>query len=369
MNIACDGRALVGPRTGVGAWTVQLCQALAAVGSWQVTTLATRPPELPPQLRSMGVASASPGPCLPGTVWLHTVVPRWLRDAESDLFIGSLAVIPRRCPVPAVAVIHDLTPRTLAHHHTVANRFCFNAYLEFSLDEAEAVVAVSRATADGLIETFPWVRPKLTVIANAIDPAFFQPPPEDAPTVRMRFAAGRPYVLHLGTLEPRKGLMDLLTAWDELMRRDPDGPDLVLAGALGWHPRRLLARVASSPWADRIHRPGYVTDADARSLMRHSELFVLASEAEGFGLPLAEALASGAACVASDVPALREVAGGAALLVPPGDPAALASAMCDALRSDENTRLRQLGPHRAQQYAPDRMATDWRELVRCLVSP
>jgi glycosyltransferase involved in cell wall biosynthesis len=368
MNIACDGRALVGPRTGVGAWTLQLCRGLAAVDRWRVTVLATQHPQLPPELLASGIEAAAPRPRLPGTVWLHSVVPRWLESTAADLFIGSLAIVPRRCPVPSVAVVHDLTPRTLAHHHTVANRFCFNAYLEVSLDEAEAIVAVSRATADALTAAFPWVRAKLRVIENAIGAAFFEPVAVDAVTTRARFAAGRPYIVHLGTLEPRKGILDLLSAWEALVGTDAAAPDLVLAGTLGWQPRPLLSRLKRSPYADRVHRPGYVSDGDARALLRHAEVFVLASEAEGFGLPLAEAMASGAACVASDVPALREVAGEAAVLVPPGSVEALAAALRRALEPEESARLRELGPHRARRFAPDRMAARWHELIASLGS-
>lgn len=366
--IACDARALIGPSTGIGTWTAQIAGGLARVGAEQVLLAASKPIALPRSLEHQRI-SVLPEPALPipGTIWLHTALPRALRACGARVWIASLAVTPRRCPIPSVAVVQDLTPRTHPHRHTLANRFCFNAYLEESLETASAVVAASRATHELLLETFPWIGSKLELIPNGVDP-FFSPPPEsdNGTEIRGRYTAGRPYLLHLGTLEPRKGIITLIDAWEKLLQSGagPDGgPDLVLAGTPGWEIAPLQRRISRSPLAERIHRPGYVSREDARDLLRHAQVFVLASEAEGYGLPLAEALSCGTPSVVTDIPPLREVAGDAALLAPVGDPEALASAIAEALEPDSALQLRCRALVRARSLRWEPAVSAWHRLL------
>ena len=333
MNIACDARSLVGRRTGVATWLTEVAAGLARRPGRDVSLAASKPFELPDALRSAGVHQLPPPRLpIPGTLWLHTLLPHELGRCGADVLIASLAVVPRRCPVPAVAMVHDITPRTHPHRHTLANRFCFNAYLEESLERAAVVVAGSAATEAALLEQLPFVRAKLTRISYGVD-AFFSPAGDgdDGSATRQRFATGQRYLLHLGTLEPRKGLLDLVRAYERLRGELEDPPELVIAGAPGWGTASIMAAIEASPARPHIHLPGYVDRAQALGLLRHAEVFVLASEVEGFGLPLAEAISCGTPSVASDIPALREAGGQAALFTPPGDPAALAAAIGRAL--------------------------------------
>lgn len=368
MSIACDARALIGPSTGIGTWTTQIAGGLARGGNEKVLLAASKHIDLPPALRHEQI-EVLPTPALPvpGTVWLHTTLPRQLQASGARVWIASLAIVPRRCPIPAVAVVQDLTPRTHPHRHTLANRFCFNAYLEESLESASAVVAASKATHELLGATFPWIEPRLHLIPNGVDP-YFSPPPEgdDGSRARRSFSRERPYLLYLGTLEPRKGIITLIDAWERLRLRGDspaEGLALVLAGKPGWETGPLLRRIASSPFAEDIHRPGYVSRSDARDLLRHAAVFVLASEAEGYGLPLAEALSCGTPAVASDIPPLREVAGDAALLTPVGDAAALADAISAALEPNGARRLRCRALVRARSLRWEPAVSAWQRLL------
>ena len=135
MNIACDARALVGPRTGVGTWTERVMGGLARAGAGTVHLAASKPirlerRELHPNLM---IVPAPRWPTL-GPVWLNTTVPRQLEALNAEVWIGSLAILPIRCPVPAIAMVHDLTPRTHPARHTLANRIVFKLFLERSLE-------------------------------------------------------------------------------------------------------------------------------------------------------------------------------------------------------------------------------------------
>lgn len=368
-TIGCDARALVGPRTGVGTWTERVAGGLARFGAATVRLAATKPVELDERERHPALEIVPPArrPTL-GPIWLNTTVPRLAR--RLDAWVGSLAILPLRCPCPTISVVHDLTPRTHPRRHTLANRIVFRLFLKRSLRTARAVVAVSRATAGELVSAFPWLEDSVEVIGNGVDP-WYAPAPDDddGGELRRRFAAGRPYILHLGTLEPRKGLPELVAAWENLELERGDGPDLVLAGRPGWHTGPILDRIRSSFLADRIHLPGYVVRDDARELLRHAEVVVLPSVAEGFGLPLAEAISCGSPAVASDIPALREVGGDAALYCRPGDPDALAEALGRALEPDTGERLRERARARAPELRWEPVIEAWAALLRRVVEP
>jgi len=361
MNIACDARALAGKATGVGIWTRHIFKGLVSGGCHQVFLAASKPLELPPELRNEHIRKIPPPAFLwPGTLWLNTVLPS--RLGKTDVFIGSLGLLPRRCPVPGIVMLHDLTPRTHPTRHTLANRFCFNAYLEESLDQASAVVVGSGSTHDEALRIFPWLKGKIRKIGYGVDP-FYAPAekPDDAPLVRKNFSSGRPFILYLGTLEARKGLETLLDAWEKLATRMEI--DLILAGKTGWKISGLLEKIENSPHSNRVHLPGYLSPEDSRALMQTAELFVLPSEAEGFGLPLSEAIACGAACVASDIAALHESGGNCPLFFPPGDVDSLAAILDHALLPDVNSELRKRSLGRAGKIRWEKPVSLWHELL------
>jgi glycosyltransferase involved in cell wall biosynthesis len=203
------------------------------------------------------------------------------------------------------------------------------------------------------------------MISNGVDPFFSPPPADEGPEpTRQRFSNGRPYVLHLGTLEPRKGVITLIEAWERLHQSlGRRLPDLVLAGMPGWGTAPMLRRIAASPQGARIHRPGYVSREHARDLLRHAEVFVLASETEGYGLPLAEALSCGTPSVASDIPPLREVGGDAVLHAPVGDAATLAEAISAALEPRQARSLRCRALVRARSLRWEPAISAWQKLL------
>ena len=342
---------------------------LASDPSTEILLGASKPIDLPEELHLPNVrVLPRPRLPLPGSLWLHLLLPAALQQAKADVFIGSLAMVPRRSRIPGIAMVHDLTPRTHPERHTLKTRWTFNPFIKASLKAARAIVVGSEATRTELLEHFPWVAGRLHLIGYGVD-QFFSPAvePEEGEQTRQLFADGRPYILHLGTLEPRKGLLKLVEAWDRLHEITPDAPSLVLAGGEGWDIRPLVDLIDRSPNSERIHRPGYVTRDQARALMRHTEAFVLASEAEGFGLPLAEAIASGAPCIASDIPSLRESGADAALFTPAGDSDTLAKALARALEPETAAAMRQASANRGSALAWGPIIEQWRELIEVVV--
>jgi glycosyltransferase involved in cell wall biosynthesis len=185
----------------------------------------------------------------------------------------------------------------------------------------------------------------------SVDPMFRPLPRKKAlDHVRSRFGLEGPFVLHVGTLEPRKNHVALVSAYEQMRRAGFGGP-LVLVGRDGWRVAPIHARLARSPVASAIVRLPGVSDNDLVALYNACTLFAFPSFDEGFGLPPLEAMACGAACITSRRSSLLEIAEGAAELIDPDDPDSLAAAMIEIWRSDERRQsLSAAGQARAALY-------------------
>ncbi len=350
MRIAVDARALLGQSTGIGTYTRGISRALAAREAVEVGLFSPRPLADPPP--SNGSLTLHPDGHKFGIVWLQTTLPGRASAWGADALLAALTIGPARGDVPFVSVVHDLTAVTHPEWHSTRTLVGFLPLWQRTVERAAGFLCVSEATARELCAAYPEIRDRVSVAQNGVEDAFF--PLADstaAERTRRRFAAGRRFVLSLGTLEPRKNLETLVAACERLWARRRARPDLVLAGGAGWKSSALHRRIARSPFRDKIHLPGYASRALAADLYRAAEVFVYPSLAEGFGLPVAEAMACGTPVVAADVEALREVAGDAALYAPPRDVALLDQAIEQALEDGEiRERLRAAGPPRAALF-------------------
>jgi glycosyltransferase involved in cell wall biosynthesis len=349
MKVAIDARALLGKPTGIGTYTRGIARALSARPGLAVGLFAPRLLLDPPS--GAGLSSHA-GPDLPGLLWTQTAFPRRALSWGADVILSALTIAPAVSRLPVVSVVHDLTPVTHPGWHAARTLVGFRPFWGRTLARAARFVCVSETTAEELKRLYPRAAGRIRVAPNGVDPEFTPCGEETArEAARRRYANGRPFVLYLGTLEPRKNVPVLVEACERLWRESPGRPDLVLAGGIGWKAGPILARIERSDFRKHIHLTGYAPRETARELYRAADVFVYPSLAEGFGLPLAEAMACGAPCVASTAAALREVGGDAALYAPAGDPAALARAIATALEDPETrVRLRAAGPPRAALF-------------------
>ena len=185
---------------------------------------------------------------------------------------------------------------------------------------------------------------------------------------RARARIGHPYVLAVGTIEPRKDLPTLVAAMAGLWAEGHEAR-LVLAGPDGWGTPALEEAVARAGAADRVQRLGYVSDQERADLLAGAACLAYPSRYEGFGLPPLEAMAQGTPVVATSIGAVTEVCGDAALLVPPGDADALAAALATVLADDAvAARLAAAGRERLPLFSWDRTAADLGQLYRRLAA-
>jgi glycosyltransferase involved in cell wall biosynthesis len=351
VRIAVDARALLGERTGIGTFTFAIARGLAARPGLSVGLFAPR--SFPPSLDGSDGFTLHSDRHPFGIVWLQTTLPQRAARWGADVLLSALTIGPARGETPFVSVVHDLTPVTHPEWHARRTLVGFVPLWERTVERARRFLCVSETTARELVSLYPETAARVRVAHNGVDTAFFHPADDPAARqrTRQRYAAGQPFVLYLGTLEPRKNVEALVVACERLWGRRRSRPDLVLAGGAGWKTAALHRRIARSPFRDKIHVTGYASREAARDLYRAAEVFVYPSLAEGFGLPVLEAMACATPVVASTADALREVGGDAALYAPPGQPAAIADRIAAALEdAATRRRLEAAGPPQAARF-------------------
>jgi len=258
--------------------------------------------------------------------------------------------------LPTLLTIYDLTPLRYPEYCTPTVRAAFRVTIR-NLREGAFVHTPSRAVAEEVTATLGVPASRVRAIPLGLGH-------EVAPRAVPGLQGIAPIVLYLGTLEPRKGLDDLIEAFPAL----PGSPHLVLAGRVGWGVEGLLTRIETVPWRERIHLVGQVDDHEREWLYRHATVFVFPSHYEGFGLPPLEAMRRGVPVVTTSAGALAEVTAGGARLVPPRTPEQLAEALRELLDDPEaRSALAREGQRVASRYDWDRtvegLAALYEELV------
>jgi alpha-1,3-rhamnosyl/mannosyltransferase len=251
---------------------------------------------------------------------------------------------------PTTMVVCDMVAFDPALHPQRRASLIERATLPLAVRRAGTITAISQATADELVRRFPAAGPKTAVTPLAADRRFAEAAAPAEP-------AGKPYVLAVGTLEPRKNLPRLIEAFAALPPALRDAHELLLVGAAGWETDETFAAVRRH--AGLVRRLGHVPDEELPGLYAGAALFAYPSLAEGFGLPVLEAMAAGAPVLTSDVSSLPEVAGDAALYCDPLDVASIRSGLERGLRDRAGAaELARRGRERARSFSWDRYADE-----------
>lgn len=259
--------------------------------------------------------------------------------------------------------VHDLT--FLLHPACFApslRRYLSQA-VPRSLRRADLVLADSHATRSDVIRLLHVPPERCVVVYPGVSPRFCPLPASELEPVRQQLDLPPSFFLFVGTLEPRKNLVRLLEAL-ALLAPGGEGPDtadepLVVVGRKGWLYEEVFATIQRLRLEPRVHMLDFVDDEMLPSVYNLSRVFVYPSLYEGFGLPVAEALACGTPVVTSAVASLPEVAGDAAVLVNPHTSEAIAAGIIQARREQE--RLRRAGPEQARRFTWEQSARSLRE--------
>jgi glycosyltransferase involved in cell wall biosynthesis len=356
MRLAVEITACTPSRTGVGYYAEHLVDALIETrrAGDEVILLSNQQPA--PELSIRWASRVRIRGPLVRVAWMQAEAPRLLAETRADVAVFPNYVVPLASPCPTVVIVHDLAILRSPQHFTLRKRLFHRAMLRPSVAAASVVGTVSEASQKDIVALLGVPRERTAVFPAAAHPSCRPATQEEVTAVRTRHGLRRPYLLTVGTLEPRKNLPTLLRAFDRLGPALHDH-DLVIVGARGWLDRQLVQQIQRRAGSGRVHWLGYVPVSELAALYTGADLFVLASTWEGFGLPVLEAMACGAPVIASDIPALREVGGGAARFVPPNDAGLLAQAILQALSAPGALAdARAAGRARAAEFSWERAA-------------
>lgn len=325
----------------------------------------------------MAWATVGPAATVPGALaeWPRVRVPRnlhrplsftqslWttqaIRRLPLDLLhdpTGSM-LFARRPNCRSVLTIHDLSSLTMPG----VNRRGWLAHRLFgrrACRHADRIIAISEHTKRDLLHHHRVPEDKIRVVPNGLSARFQPPAAEDVAQVRDRWTGGRPFVLFVGVLQPRKNVPALLRAYAAARAQGLDWP-LVIAGGKGWGYEPIFALVDELKLGDAVVFTGRVEDAELPALYGAAEIFAFPSLYEGFGWPPLEAMACGTPVICSNASSLPEVVGEAALSVDPRDERAWTEAIL-RLAGDADLRcsLRESGRRRAALFSWERCARE-----------
>lgn len=354
--VAFDATSLeVAQPSGVGRYTAQLLAALVArADAPPIALVAARP--LP--LALLGGTLGQVGPRFPNrSIWMQIVLPGALARLQPRLchFTNSLAPVFTRSRY--VVTIHDMA--LFLHAQTQPSRHLLAArgVVPRAARQAAAVIAVSQSAREDIVRVLQIPPDKVRVVYPAAAPQFSPiDDPLERERVRAKYGLTMPFVLHVGTIEPRKNLTRLVEAFARL-RRDGRLEHLVLAGALGWRYGGLLRAIERLGLASSVRRLGYVHPDDLPVLYNLARVIAQPSLYEGFGFPVVEGMAAGVPVLTSNRSAMAEIAADAALLVDPESTEAIVDGLRRLLdEPDLRDDLRQRGLRRAAEFSWARAA-------------
>jgi glycosyltransferase involved in cell wall biosynthesis len=352
LNVLVNARHLAGPRTGIEVYMEQLLAALGRTGRVQLTALSWEPLNLGlPGVREVLPArrpNLRPG-SLPATLW-KLWFDQWrclsaLQRTDEIIYHGMDGFLPYslRRGDRAVVTVHDLGWRVHPELYARRLRLMYGGLFPWAVRRADRFIAVSRYTADDLVRREGIPASKIDVVYHGLDPVFVRPPNSGKPA-----ETESPYVLAVGGVSPRKNTRRLVEAFGRWRAR-------------GGHRSRYRLLITGtsldvdfeqngSALPEGVSLLGYVDKAELPGLYSGAAAFLYPGIYEGFGLPIIEAMASGAPVVTSQTGAAPEIAGGAAILVDPFQVESIEAGLESATVVEEANRLRELGRKRALSF-------------------
>jgi glycosyltransferase involved in cell wall biosynthesis len=288
-------------------------------------------------------------------VWEQAGLPRVVRRVGPDVLHCPHYTQPVFTGIPRVVTVHDATFFTDPGVHTRTKGPFFRAATRYALHRADCCIVPSHATAKELVRVAGADPAKLQVAYHGVDGEVFAPPSEEAVRevrAALNLPEGQEYVAFLGTLEPRKNVPALVRGWVDAFSGAAAAPALILAGGAGWD-TDLDAAIATVPAQLTLIRPGYLPMEHLAPLLGGAQVVAYPSLGEGFGLPVLEAMACGAAVLTTRRLALPEIGDDAVAYTEP-DPTSVAKALTQLVGDPaERARLAQAAVHRARTFSWD----------------
>jgi glycosyltransferase involved in cell wall biosynthesis len=334
VRVLIDATAIPADRGGVGRYLDGLIPALSARSDVDLVVVC-QPRDA--ELFRAGGAEVVSGPARISSravrmAWEQAVLPLIAGRLGVDVIHSPHYTMPVLARVPVVVTLHDATFFSDPQLHLSVKKHFFRLATRLAVRRAAGLVVPSAATRSELVRRVSDRASRATVAHHGVDPCVFHPPtPAEVASVRaeLGLTPQQPFVAFLGTIEPRKNVGNLIRGWVQACAGRSNPPALVLAGGRGWD-SAIDGIVADVPAALTVIRPGYLPLNSLRGLLGGADVVAYPALGEGFGLPVAEAMACGAAVLTTDRLALPEV-GGSAVRYTHVDAAAIGSGLSELL--------------------------------------
>lgn len=358
LKIAILADALDYQYAGIYYYTKELIKALSKIDSYNQYYIVRAKSEghLSENVREVIIPKSS---LLGADVYrIFYQLPKYLTKLQVDIVFEPRHFGPFNLPkhIKRITFIHDLSPLHFPEWHTFVSRTLQKNFLPSILKNTHHILTNSEFTKTDVIKNFPTTKNKTTATLLGKE-SFFQPIPNAEHIKSLGITA--PYLLHVGTIEPRKNLITLLKAFEQYKIKNPSTLQLVLVGKRGWKNKEFFKALEKSPFRAAIHLLGYVERSSLIALYSSAEAFIYPSFFEGFGLPIVEAMSCACPVICSNVSSLPEIGEGACLYFSPINVDQLITQIDFLLKNpSQKAALSQLAVQQAAKFSWERTAKE-----------
>jgi glycosyltransferase involved in cell wall biosynthesis len=318
--------------------------------------------DIPEPCRKIGYPARHP---LLWKLWYDVHLPRALRDFGADVFFSPDGICSLRTRVPQVLVIHDLAFLHAPGGLPAAQQRYYRRNTPLFVRKATRIITVSECSKQDILAHYPQASGKVDVVYNGVEQAFQPLSWEQREAVKASHTGGVEYFIYVGSVHPRKNLVNLLKAFSIFKKRQRTQMKLVIAGRLAWKHEAFTEALSRYKFRDDVILTGYLEREVLRQLMGAAYALVNPSLWEGFGLALVEAMQSGVPVLCSGAHVFPEIAADAAFYFNPEDPEDISRQLMRVyIDETERSRIIEKGRDRAGYFSWDRTARQVLEILQ-----
>jgi len=284
--------------------------------------------------------------------WLDLSLPYFFKKDKIDLFYSPDGFLSLNTNIPQVAVFHDLAFEHFPDGIHYWGRWYYKKYMPKFANKAAHLLTVSEFTKQDIINNYGIDSNKISVTCNGVSDIFKPISSNEKQKIKNQYSHGKPYILYVGSIHPRKNLGRLLQAFDSFKTETLHEAQLLICGRKAWDFEEVFSFYNSMKFKSEVHFTGSIDDEELSKIYASASVLCYVSLFEGFGIPILEAFASEVPVITSNISAMPEVAGDAAILVNPYDTNEIKNALIQVLYSNEIAQsLTKKGTSRLQNYS------------------